>query len=76
MQITLRTLEHALQILRMVQIPGLLIGYQRAIQIRHGKAIAYALPQIIRWRGQVDGRDGRRFFFNFLRGEGNRGVQH
>jgi hypothetical protein len=58
-QVAPAAFEDAFQQVGPVQVPGLAIGHQRAVEVGHGKAVAHALPEVVGRRGEVDGRDRR-----------------
>jgi hypothetical protein len=67
-QVAPAALDDALQQVRAVQVPGLAVGHQRAVEVGHREAVAHALPQVVGRRGQVDGGDGLRVVADFPRG--------
>ena len=54
-EIASAALGHAPQIARPAGVPDLAIEHERAAQIGHAKALAYAFPQVIRRGRQIDG---------------------
>ena len=80
-QVAPAALEDALQQIGPVQVPGLAVSYQRAVEVGHRKAVAHALPEVVGRRGEVDGGDRRQVVLYLPRRVGHlghygRGRQH